>query len=155
MLWHCYLFYFLANKIYLIQKSGNLKSLSLIPFLGKMNNVPNAPAQNNEKPEKDPKASETDSQGECKKFGLCPVFITQFRENDYYPKLVKRKSRPFYERTGDWFCNECKNLNFAFRTCCNRCRKPKGKAQEINIDEDKSSNSFYSSRKAHQNFTKN
>lgn len=144
--------FIIANNIYLIQKSPDLKSLSLIPI---MNNVPRSQVPNNEKPEKSPKAPETDSQPEGKKFGLCPVFITQIRENDFIPKLVKRKSRPFYERSGDWICNECKNLNFAFRTCCNRCKKPKGKAQEINLDDDRNSNVFYSSRKAHQNVVQN
>ncbi|MCQ2818099.1 MAG: zinc finger Ran-binding domain-containing protein [archaeon] len=37
----------------------------------------------------------------------------------------KKKKKPFIEREGDWICSRCKNLNFAFRTCCNRCRYPK------------------------------
>ena len=31
--------------------------------------------------------------------------------------LIKRK--------GDWICNNCNNLNFTFRTICNRCKIPK------------------------------
>ena len=31
----------------------------------------------------------------------------------------------FSERIGDWVCFSCGNLNFAFRTVCNRCQLPK------------------------------
>ena len=27
-------------------------------------------------------------------------------------------------KPGDWFCSKCDNLNFAFRTICNRCHNP-------------------------------
>ena len=30
-------------------------------------------------------------------------------------------------KPGDWFCSKCDNLNFAFRTICNRCHNPKFK----------------------------
>ena len=36
--------------------------------------------------------------------------------------LLKQK---FSERAGDWFCFKCKNLNFSFRTFCNRCKLSK------------------------------
>lgn len=29
--------------------------------------------------------------------------------------------KPFFERPGDWICMNCHNLNFSFRTNCNRC----------------------------------
>ena len=32
-----------------------------------------------------------------------------------YNKYPKKKQKPFMERTGDWICKKCKNLNFAFR----------------------------------------
>ena len=28
-------------------------------------------------------------------------------------------------REGDWLCQFCFNLNFSFRTFCNRCKAPK------------------------------
>ena len=28
-------------------------------------------------------------------------------------------------KKGDWICSYCKNLNYSFRTICNRCRIPK------------------------------
>ena len=37
---------------------------------------------------------------------------------------VKQK-KPFEIRAGDWTCFDCNNLNFAFRTKCNRCGLPK------------------------------
>lgn len=43
----------------------------------------------------------------------------------FYNKFQKRKLRPFTERTGDWICKNCHNLNFAFRNECNRCKLPK------------------------------
>ena len=43
-------------------------------------------------------------------------------ENNY-----KFKHKNIKERKGDWFCKICNNLNFAFRTECNRCKAPKDK----------------------------
>ncbi len=43
----------------------------------------------------------------------------QTNQNDL---LLKPK---FSERVGDWFCFKCKNLNFSFRTFCNRCQLSK------------------------------
>ena len=40
-----------------------------------------------------------------------------------YDWKVKHKS--IKERKGDWFCILCNNLNFAFRTKCNRCKVAK------------------------------
>lgn len=33
-----------------------------------------------------------------------------------------KKNKVFQEREGDWICGFCKNLNFSFRTKCNRCK---------------------------------
>ena len=43
----------------------------------------------------------------------------------------KKKKKPFVEREGDWICFKCKNLNFAFRTNCNRCHLTKNENQKI------------------------
>ena len=37
----------------------------------------------------------------------------------------------FSERAGDWTCLHCQNLNFAFRTQCNRCHLPKEKSESL------------------------
>lgn len=38
-------------------------------------------------------------------------------------KLCENKIRT--NRIGDWFCRNCKNLNYSFRTTCNRCKLPR------------------------------
>ena len=45
---------------------------------------------------------------------------------------MKKKIKPFIERSGDWFCFNCKNLNFAFRVVCNRCHISKAESFKIN-----------------------
>ena len=56
-----------------------------------------------------------------------PIFYNPMMKNtkNMYGKYQKKKSRPFTERQGDWICKFCKNLNFAFRNECNRCKVPK------------------------------
>ena len=44
---------------------------------------------------------------------------------------MKKKAKPFIERSGDWFCFNCKNLNFAFRLVCNRCHISKIESLKI------------------------
>ena len=39
--------------------------------------------------------------------------------------MKKNKKKHFKERPGDWICYNCQNLNFNFRTFCNRCNLPK------------------------------
>ena len=40
-------------------------------------------------------------------------------------KKFNKYKKPFIERPGDWICYNCNNLNFAFRTNCNRCHLTK------------------------------
>ena len=44
-------------------------------------------------------------------------------------KFKKEKNKSKFNQTnfrkGDWLCNFCLNLNFSFRTVCNRCKEPK------------------------------
>ena len=42
---------------------------------------------------------------------------SNFQNNNMYYKFKK----PLIEKAGDWICFNCHNLNFAFRTNCNRC----------------------------------
>ena len=37
----------------------------------------------------------------------------------------RKKRNNFKERKGDWICMVCNNLNFAFRTQCNKCKSLK------------------------------
>ena len=61
-----------------------------------------------------------------------PISMNQMvnKQNNNYNKFQSRKVKPFIERPGDWICKNCLNLNFAFRTECNRCKFPKTYSQE-------------------------
>ena len=59
-----------------------------------------------------------------------PVFFSNFSSKNYYNKHAQKKMKPFAARDGDWFCSQCKNLNFAFRIYCNRCKCPKEEEKE-------------------------
>ena len=50
------------------------------------------------------------------------------KSNNYIRKEYKElniNEKQFEIRRGDWFCQYCYNLNFAFRTQCNRCNNSK------------------------------
>ena len=68
-----------------------------------------------------------------------PIFFSNMPKY-CYNKLYKRKQKPFTEREGDWICKCCKNLNFAFRVECNRCKLPKGADSKTNNEENKNTN---------------
>ena len=67
-----------------------------------------------------------------------PVFLNNFSTKNYFNKHKKKNTKPFTEREGDWFCPQCKNLNFAFRLHCNRCKCPKEKEEKEKTKEEKS-----------------
>ncbi|MCQ2820960.1 MAG: zinc finger Ran-binding domain-containing protein [archaeon] len=51
-----------------------------------------------------------------------------------HPVMIQRNFvRPVNnnERSGDWLCPKCENLNFAFRKYCNRCGLPKEDVRRI------------------------
>ncbi len=64
-----------------------------------------------------------------------------------YNKMYKKKQKPFTEREGDWICNSCKNLNFAFRVECNRCKLPKGAEPNTHFNKEKNNNKENSQEK--------
>ena len=67
--------------------------------------------------------------------------FTNKNPKDFHKKFENRKMRPFRERSGDWICQQCRNLNFAFRNECNRCKLPKKEAMETkNKTDNKSKN---------------
>ena len=38
---------------------------------------------------------------------------------------LKQGSVENHDKEGDWKCIHCKNINYSFRTLCNRCKLPK------------------------------
>ena len=71
--------------------------------------------------------------------------IIKTPKNIYNNKYPKKKQKPFTERTGDWICKKCKNLNFAFRQECNRCKLPRKEAEieEKKEEEEKEENNIF------------
>lgn len=57
-------------------------------------------------------------------------FMLNVSEEGGQKKKKQKKKKNFTEREGDWTCFECKNLNFAFRKKCNRCKVPKNISDE-------------------------
>ena len=46
----------------------------------------------------------------------------------------RKKKNNFVKREGDWICYKCKNLNFAFRNLCNKCKLPKEESEKYLFD---------------------
>ena len=58
--------------------------------------------------------------------------FNQMRElNLRKSKKNQNGKKHFIERPGDWICIKCKNLNFTFRTSCNRCNLSKIENQKL------------------------
>ena len=80
-----------------------------------------------------------------------PIFFNPIikPQKNFYGKYAKKKARPFTERAGDWICKNCKNLNFAFRNECNRCKMAKKDCVEIikNKEENQIENKANNSNK--------
>lgn len=62
------------------------------------------------------------------KINKMPKSLARIRE-DEIRENGERKKKPLIEREGDWLCTKCRNLNFAFRQSCNRCKLPKPQPQ--------------------------
>lgn len=61
---------------------------------------------------------------ENKVFSFSPNHTNKTNNKEKGEKGNKKSNKckkPFIERPGDWICCKCQNLNFAFRTNCNRC----------------------------------
>lgn len=54
-----------------------------------------------------------------------PKLVQRGAEVTALPSMLDGVKRPYKEKTGDWVCLGCKNLNFAFRQQCNKCHKTK------------------------------
>ena len=71
---------------------------------------------------------------------ICYPYINGMLEYIYLINLINSQringdtEKKLYEKKGDWICRFCQNLNFSFRTQCNRCKACKSEAikREIN-----------------------
>ena len=55
-------------------------------------------------------------------------YNSNFRiDNSYKKNYYKKKNKIIKDKKKDWVCQLCFNLNYAFRTECNRCKVPKEK----------------------------
>lgn len=61
--------------------------------------------------------------------------MNNLSRNYCFNRFYKKNTKPFSERERDWICPECKNLNFAFRTQCNRCKRAKEDKDVIKINK--------------------
>ena len=62
---------------------------------------------------------------------MMPKLINRIQRNNINGFIDEKKKKPLIERKGDWSCPKCRNLNFAFRTNCNRCQLSKNEADLI------------------------
>ena len=62
------------------------------------------------------------------KFGHLPLHLQNFQRKKVDDKK-KKKKQEFVEREGDWSCYRCKNINFAFRDKCNKCKMTKDESE--------------------------
>ena len=119
-----------------------------------------------EKEEKDKTKNVKDKKQICTPMYMTPintlpnaVFFSQPPMNkNCYNKFQGKKPKFFVERSGDWICNSCKNLNFAFRVECNRCKLPKPIApekKEKDTNEEKKNNFDANNRYKYYNKNKN
>ena len=47
------------------------------------------------------------------------------KEIEDCPFEIRQKGEEEHYKEGDWKCYHCKNINYSFRTICNRCKLPK------------------------------
>ena len=53
------------------------------------------------------------------------------KEENRKGRRKKKNTKQFSEREGDWYCSQCKNINFSFRTRCNICKMSKAKSEYV------------------------
>jgi hypothetical protein len=72
---------------------------------------------------------------ECKDFVCtCANALMENKTKTRKKKEKKKKKNNFVKREGDWICYKCKNLNFAFRNVCNKCKLPKEESEKLLFD---------------------
>ncbi len=85
------------------------------------------------------------SRTKCNRCGIekFPKLLSKIKkENEEKILNGERKKKPLIEREGDWLCSNCHNLNFAFRTFCNRCKLFKDNNNNNNINNNINNNNI-------------
>lgn len=61
----------------------------------------------------------------------CMLFPNQLISQEIIKNNARKHNghKKLEERQGDWVCPRCQNLNFSFRSICNRCRLNKNEAK--------------------------
>ena len=72
-----------------------------------------------------------------------PLFSKNFSFNENENKKSNKKNKHFAGRVGDWVCFKCNNLNFSFRTNCNRCHLTKSENQRLMYQQNYVQNLLY------------
>lgn len=136
----------------------------MMPYIPKKNNNDINNINNSNNLQKQDGKPESKEEEKAKKvptvFVPAPIFynpIIKNQKNMYGKYHQKKKTRPFTERQGDWICKLCKNLNFAFRNECNRCKVPKkvcleqSEENDINNKNKNTNKKIYKNKKGYSN----
>ena len=60
-----------------------------------------------------------------------PIKVNNIQNEINFQQNNKKFKKNFIKKSGDWFCYNCSNINFAFRSECNRCHLSKQKTMQI------------------------
>ena len=66
-----------------------------------------------------------DNKSENKPFQKKEKYFTNKKYKKHKKKKKINKLKSYNIRKGDWLCPKCNNINFSFRTRCNKCDKEK------------------------------
>ena len=65
----------------------------------------------------------------------CPLMKARItlkgNNQEKYNKDNFKNRKQYIERPGDWICFNCQNMNFTFRTNCNRCNLSRIENQKL------------------------
>ena len=59
--------------------------------------------------------------------------VNKFKKFMQFELITTKTKKKFVERKGDWKCSKCKNINFSFRSQCNKCKISKEESDKYLI----------------------
>ena len=71
--------------------------------------------------------------------------VNKFKKFMQFELITTKTKKKFVERKGDWKCSKCKNINFSFRSQCNKCKISKEESDKylIKLDENNLNDSVF------------